>query len=104
MKFDEVDSDIELEYLEILKEKNALDQRITQLTIFERRIMIVKNIDKIIRNDQGTNEVIFLAPTNPAGNDMDEDYRISMKTDLIVNIQATKSNNKATSYYQSELK
>lgn len=103
MLFDESDSNIELEYLEILKEKNVLEQRITQLKIFERRIMTIKKIDKTIRNDRGINEVIFLAPTNPAGNDMDENYRTSMKTDLIVNIQALKSNNEATTYYQSEL-
>lgn len=101
MIFDEVDSDIESEYLEILKEKNALEQRIIQLTNFERRIITVKKIDKTIRNDRDIDETVFLQPTNPAGNDMDEDYRTSMKTDLIVNIQAVKSNNKATLYYQS---
>jgi len=100
MIFDEVDSDIELEYLEILKEKNALEQRLTQLIVFMRRIITVKKLDKIIRNDQNIDETIFLQPTNPAGNDMDEDYRTSMKTDLIVNIETVKSNNEATSYYQ----
>lgn len=99
MLFDESDSNIELEYLEILKEKNALDQRITELKIFERRIMIVKKIDKIIRNDKNIDEIVFLQPSNPAGNDMDENYRTSMKTALIVNIQAVKNDNKAASYY-----
>lgn len=103
MIFDESDSDIELEYLEILKEKNALDQRITELKIFERSIMIVKKIDKTRRNDRDITETIFIQPKNPAGNDMDEDYRTIMKADLIVNIKALKSNNKATTYYQSKL-
>ena len=102
MIFDESDSDIESEYLEIIKEKNALDQRITELKTFQRCIMVIKKMDKTTRNDRGITETTFLQPKNPAGNDMDEDYRTTMKADLIVNVQAVKSNNKATSYYNPE--
>ena len=98
--FDESDSDIESEYSDIVTERNILNQRISQLDIFEKSVSDVKMVDKTIRDQKGIPQTTYSQPKNIARNNMDDTYRTSEKAQLITNIQNTKVDNPARSYYK----
>ena len=63
------------------------------LSNYQRNIRIcqrdLRRLDMIAtsqRNEDGTSEIIYTLPNNTAGNEIDPDYRLSQKDELIVNV------------------
>lgn len=84
--WDDSDTEIEAKYNELDAELITISQRKRQLGIFRDKISSLKMIEEKTSNTNGSVEVNYVQPKNTAGNDMEEDYRIKQKADLLVNI------------------
>ncbi len=78
------DEATEEKFIELQKLQIILNTYTKSIRICQRDIRRLDMIETLERNDDGTS--IYKLPNNTAGNEIDSDYRISQKEDIIVNI------------------
>jgi len=102
MIFDDSDGDIKIQYENIIEELNILNIRIRELETLKYGIISLKKTEYRVRDNDGTESIIWVQPKNNANNDMDDAYRIGEKSDLIINIDKLKIDNSALTYYTQQ--
>lgn len=93
MVWHESDSDIEVLFTKLREKETSLDKKIRKLRTYQVNINRLKftansEIETVTINGKDTTQRItkFYPPNNYAGNEMNEEYRVSQKAALIVNI------------------
>ena len=93
MSWDKSDKSIEDKFNSLREKENILEEQLRQIRKFQTNINNIKlvgkeeiKVIKVGEKQESKRVINFYPPQNNAGNDMNEKYRTSQKTSLIVNI------------------